>query len=236
MPASPSAEQLAAQAAELEAIRRRVINVVGHELRTPVTTIHGLATELESAEDLDAVRTVIGPALLRNAERLTTLLDDLLVASGIQTAIPVDTPGTVELRTEIIQLWADVGGAASEQPMVTGGPVEVSGPLVGVRRALRAVLDNAVRYGSGTPRISLTDGDQVGVEVFSPGPPLKPDEVHLATEAFFRGERAVTTAAGLGIGLSIAKAVAERAGGTVEFESTAGGTTTRIELPKAPTQ
>lgn len=219
-------------AAELEAIRRRVINVVGHELRTPVTTIHGLAGELGEAQDLDTVRDVIGPALLRNAARLTVLLDDLLVAAGIDTAIPVDAPGHLELNDEVRAIWGDL---RSSMLQLEGQPATVTGPLTGIRRALRAVLENAAAYGTSEPEVTISEEDgRVTVRVFSPGPEIHPEEVRLATEPFFRGERAVTSRAGLGMGLSIAKAVAEGAGGTLSFEATAGGTITSIVLPRAP--
>ena len=225
---------LEALADELTAIRRRVVNVVGHELRTPVTTIHGLAGELSAADDLETVRDVIGPALLRNAARLTVLLDDLLVAAGIETAIPVDSPGHLELADEVRAIWGDL---RSSMLQLEGPPTTVSGPLTGIRRALRAVLENAAAYGTSEPEVSITEDEgTVTVRVFSPGPDIHPEEARLATEPFFRGERAVTSQAGLGMGLSIAKAVAEGAGGTLSFEATVGGTLTSIVLPRAPIQ
>src|SRR4051812_41588196 len=77
--------------AEVDAIRRRVVNVVGHALRTPVTTIAGMATALESATD-DNTRTMLIDGLSRNARRVELLLDELLVAAGVSTALPVGDP------------------------------------------------------------------------------------------------------------------------------------------------
>lgn len=222
-----------ALAAELEAIRRRVLNVIGHELRTPVTTLHGLATEVALAEDLDLVHDHLAPALVRNAERLTTLLDDLLVAAGVRTAIPVDSPGAMDLAAAIGEIWA---GLSAEPLEVEGDAVGLTGPLESVRRALLAVLENAAAYGTAPPRVAVVDdGAQVAVTVDSPGPALHPEEVRLATQPFFRGERAVTSRPGLGMGLAIAEAVIEQAGGTLRFEAVPDGTRTVITLTRSAT-
>lgn len=221
-----------ALAAELEAIRRRVLNVVGHELRTPVTTIHGLAAELVTSDDVELITGTIGPALLRNAERLTALLDDLLVAAGIRTAIPVDSPGEMDLTDVITELWGELSPVPLE---VRGDAVGLTGPLESVRRALAAVLENAAVYGDGPPDVVVRDeGDAVTVVVDSPGPALHPEEVRLATQPFFRGERAVTSRPGLGMGLAIAAAVIEQAGGTLDFAASDKGNATTITLSRSP--
>src|SRR5436190_16625171 len=77
----------ARELAELEAIRRRVVNVVGHALRTPVTTIAGMASALATTTDAET-RSALVEGLVRNARRVEGLLDDLLIASGVTTALP----------------------------------------------------------------------------------------------------------------------------------------------------
>src|SRR5258706_7445207 len=72
---------------ELDAIRRRVVNVVGHALRTPVTTMVGMANALEATED-GPTRAMLVDRLARNASRVERLLDDLLLAAGVSTAAP----------------------------------------------------------------------------------------------------------------------------------------------------
>ncbi|CAN5126313.1 hypothetical protein BH23ACT9_BH23ACT9_14030 [soil metagenome] len=230
MSGDEGAAGIAAQTAELAAIRRRVLNVIGHELRTPVTTLHGLAEQACVAEDLQTVTAEIGPALLRNAERLTVLLDDLLIAAGIRTAVPVGGPEEIDLTSLVEEIWEEL----SPTPLqLAGGPHRVTLPVVPVRRALHAVLDNAVAYGTGAPQVTLSSVEGTAtVTVQSPGPALHPEEVHLATEAFFRGERAVTTRPGLGVGLAIALAMADHVGGTLRFEGDGGGTVTTITLPQ----
>ncbi len=75
----------------LDSARRRFVAVVGHELRTPVTTLRGFAEELAAAES-DAAQDLV-PAIVRNARRVEQLLDDLLLATEIITALPVGDAG-----------------------------------------------------------------------------------------------------------------------------------------------
>lgn len=223
---SPPTADILGLAEDLEAIRRRVLNVVGHELRTPVTTIHGLAEAVCAAPDLATVTDELGPALLRNTERLQGLLDDLLVASGIRTAIPVDDPAPVDLAALVHEWWAGKG------PLTVEGEGRVSAPPEVLRRLLGAIMDNALAYGEAAPTVLLSGDDVVEVVVRSPGSPIHPEEVRLATEPFFRGERAVSTRPGLGLGLAIARQLAEHLGGELTFATEPGGHITTVRLPR----
>lgn len=146
-------------------LRRRVLNVVGHELRTPVTTLRGPADALEGA-GTDTERVQLADALVRSARRLESLVDDLLVAMGVTTVSSED--------------------------------------------------------------------DRVVVSVSSPGPDLPDADLAMATEPFYRRERAVTLVPGLGLGLAVARARAlvDHAGGSLRLARRAGGgTTTIVEVP-----
>src|SRR5439155_9177099 len=127
--------------ADVDAIRRRVVNVVGHALRTPVTTIAGMTAALESATDEETRRTLVD-GLARNARRMERLLDDLLVAAGVSTALPVDVPSAVSIRDAVQEAWTATGGP---------GVVPISGPdLTAVARRssfdriIGVLLDNAL--------------------------------------------------------------------------------------------
>lgn len=211
--------------ADLDLLRRRVLNVVGHELRTPVTTLAGLAHQLDACED-EARRAEVTAALVCLSDRLDHLVDDLLLASSISTVVPVGDRQPVELVGLARERWT--GGAAD----FTGHAVALARPD-SVRRALDELLTNAVVHGE--PPVVVTAG-RVGatavLEVASAGPDLAVAELTLATEAFYRGERAVTTAAGLGLGLAIARTLARAEGGEVTVHpGEGGGMVARLELP-----
>lgn len=208
-------------------VRRRVINVVGHELRTPVTTVRGLAELLVHVPE-DEARDVIIPALVRNARRSEDLLDDLLVAGGVTTAHPVDDAAPVDLDAMVAEATAGtavrVDGAA---------PSPVLGHRETITRALRHLVANADQYNDGGPVLHFLDApDAVVIEIVTPVDHEVPD-IELGFEVFFRGEAAVTRHPGIGIGLPVARALARLDGGDVEVEQGAGRFVTRLRLPES---
>jgi two-component system phosphate regulon sensor histidine kinase PhoR len=213
---------------DVDLLRRRVLNVVGHELRTPVSTLAGLAAELERCDD-DRLRQELIEAVARNARRLDRLVEDLLLASSIETVVPVGPAELVELVDAARRTW---DGPLSVS--FSGTAQALCRPEV-AHRALGALLDNAAEHGE--PPIIVT-GVTVGavamVDVASGGPMIPNAEIELATELFFRGERAVTTHAGLGVGLHVARTLAQAEGGDVSVRSgNGGGFIARLELPAA---
>jgi two-component system phosphate regulon sensor histidine kinase PhoR len=218
---------MAAAVSDVDLLRRRVLNVVGHELRTPVSTLSGLATALESCEDA-VERQALSEAVARNARLLDHLVDDLLLAAGVTTVVPIGEPEPVDLVAVVHALWT--GATAS----VSGAATALARPDA-VRRALSEVLDNATIHGAAPFSIaaSVVDGRAV-VEIANGGAALSDDELALATELFFRGERAVTTKAGLGVGLAMARTLLQADGGDLTLAPReGGGIVARIELPAA---
>lgn len=209
---------------ELDLLRRRVVNVVGHELRTPVTTVRGLAESLIEAGD-ERTRTELATALVRSAVRLERLVDDLLLASGVFTASPVGELAPVDLADAVMRAgW----------PAAVEGRATALARVVAVDRILDPIVDNARRHGEPL-EVRLGDGDdRVLIDVESTGPELAEGDATLLCEPFFRGEKAVMTAPGLGLGLAIARTIARAEGGDVHAHPrVGGGLVVRIELPRA---
>lgn len=215
---------------DTDLIRRRVINVVGHELRTPITTVRGLAELLDGADEIEA-RDVIIPALIRNARRSEDLLDDLLIVSEIKTAHPVDDATDIDLG-EIAHTLCDhtVVRVDGEPDALAHGHRDMA------LRALQHLVSNAVKYHEDEPSIRFeSDADTVTAVVVTPVTGEVRD-VELSFEVFFRGEAAVTRSAGLGIGLPAARALARVDGGDVQVESTPTEFVARLVLPRAGAQ
>jgi signal transduction histidine kinase len=228
----PSDEGVAEALAALNAARGRFVAVVGHELRTPVTTLRGLAEELEKADE--ATMRDLTPAIIRSARRVESLLDDLLLATDITTVLPVGDPEQIDLVTTAQATW---------DALEVGDDLQLSGDsevLASLRPGaadtmLERVLDNARRYGEPPFRLhaATTDG-RAQVTVSSQGATLQPDDVHLAFELFYRGEAAVTSAPGFGLGLPVARALARQHDGELTIEpQEGGGLDVRIDLPAA---
>ena len=220
----------AAALAEVEAIRRRVVNVVGHALRTPVTTLCGMAEALAQAKD-PVVRAELQVAVERNAAIVERLLDDLLIASGVSTALPVDEPTLVELGDALWSAWRTLD---HDQQLLVEGDRELTvfAKRVSVDRALSLLLDNAAKYGDGPIEARLgRHGPLAVVSIAAPGAAPSEDERPLVFELFYRGEHAVMRAPGLGIGLPVARALLAAEGGMVALDMSDEGVVARVELP-----
>jgi two-component system phosphate regulon sensor histidine kinase PhoR len=218
--------------AALNAARGRFVAVVGHELRTPVTTLRGLAEELGSADE--AAMRELTPAILRSARRVESLLDDLLLATDITTVLPVGDPEPIDLVTTAQATWdaLEVG----EELELSGEPELMASLRPGAADTmLERVLDNARRYGQPPFRMHAAAKDgRAQITVSSEGAELKPDDVHLAFELFYRGEAAVTSAPGFGLGLPVARALARQHDGELTIEPRdGGGLDVCIDLPAA---
>lgn len=219
---------------DLDLIRRRVIAVIGHELRTPVTTLRGLAAQLETATE-EEIRSVLAPGLERSTARLESLLDDLLVASEITTALPVGDPRPVAVGPAA-RAALDALGAADALDLEGQADLEVSAREGVLERVFGHLFDNALKYGRPpvTVYVHPAGGTLVEIDVHSPGEAVAEGDLELAFELFYRGERAVTSAAGLGIGLPAARALARQDGGDLRLAPRArGGVVMHLTLPAA---
>ena len=191
--------------------------MIGHELRTPTAAVRGMAETLMASPDSPDRVELVG-ALVRNAQRLETLVDELLTATGITTALPAGPEERVDLVEQIRTIWADTDGLE-----IDGAGIALV-RRASVERVLAAVLDNALAYGK-TPvsvRLKGTAG-RVRVSVDSPGDVLSPEDVRFALQPFWRGERAVTTRPGLGLGLAVASVLAGHEGGSLRVRARPGG-------------
>ena len=214
---------------ELEAIRRRVINVVGHALRTPVTTIAGIANALGATRD-EATRTVLIDGLNRNARRLEGLVDDLLLAADVTTALPAGDPVSIAVRPELDAIWRSL--EEDGELTVDGDELYVLVRADSFQRIVRALLDNASRYGHGPIAVTCaTAPSRVRIEVISAGDVPTDEEVDRAFEVFYRGEHAVMAAPGLGLGLPVARRLARAEGGDVWLQRRDNAIVATLELP-----
>lgn len=204
----------------LDLLRRRVVNVVGHELRTPVTIVRGLAESLAVAGD-EQIKASLTEALVRSSARLEALVDQLLLASGVHTAAPVGEATDVDVEPVLREVgWAGL----------VDGKLVVRARRDALRLILEPIVDNASRHGE--PVIVRVGAGRIEVE--STGPELPEGEAELATEPFFRGEQAVMSRPGLGLGLAIARTVARSEGGDVVATARdGGGMVVVVTLPEA---
>ena len=222
-----------------EAKLRRFVADASHELRTPLAAVRAYAELFargasERPADLERAMTGIS----RESERMTVLVDDLLLLAHLDEGRPLERR---PLRLDEIVAEA-VETARTVEPQ---RPVEVElepATILGDRHRLRQTVDNLLanvrsHTPPGTPvRIALTRLDGTAQLVITDeGPGIEAEQLAHVFERFHRADPSRARASGgVGLGLSIVAAVVEAHGGHVSAESEPGqGASFRIELPLA---
>lgn len=232
-----SVEDLLRRREELDELRERIMNVVGHALRTPMATLRGLVEVV--AEDPDRIADPeFRAGLVRSAQRLERLLDDLLVASGVETRLPVGSPQPLDVGAELRLVLDELADDRVAEVEITAQPgARVRMARDGLQWILTHLVRNALLYGG--PRLEATveaTSDRVVLRLRSPDADPSDEELANAFELFYRGEYAVMAdAIGLGVGLPVARRLTEQAGGTLALERSTGGhgVTAVLEVPSA---
>ena len=220
------------------AAQQRFVADASHELRTPLSTIRTNAEFLRERPDAaagdraDAIADVAS-----EAERMSRLVDGLLVLARADAGVAVERR-PVDLRavaTEEARRIRPQGRARDEVngvPVTAQGSALVSGDPEALGRAIRILLDNALRHGSPPVGITVTDReDHIQVEVRDAGPGLPKGSEERIFERFYRAD-AARSGEGSGLGLSIARAIVEAHGGTIRaITADGGGAVVTIELP-----
>lgn len=230
----------AAVAREREALQRELVADASHELRTPIAVIQsfaeGLRLQLKDARGVRYVRVIE-----RHAERMRLLVEDLLTLSSLDSGSSLPAPERVELAPLAEQVARDLAPLARRK----GVTILVSVPpglqaRVDPRhlaQILENLLDNAIKHNrrGGTARLEAeAGGPETVLSVRDDGPGISPDELPHVFTRFRRSKRARAEGVpGSGLGLSIAKSLAEANGGRVTAESAAGrGAAFRLALPR----
>jgi signal transduction histidine kinase len=219
-----------------DAVTDRLRSLIGHELRTPLTSVKGFARLLSRREiPPDEVRH-FGEMIADAVDRFDRVVEQL-------TAYTLLGSGRVEATLEAVAIEEFIERSVArwrsleldlEVDAACAGVVPIDPSVVTI--ALDELLDNAVRFAIGRPRVRVAarrvDGNLL-LSVTDNGPGMAPAVVAACFEEFTQGQSPLTrNTGGLGLGLSIVRTVADLHGGAVLCDSAPGlGTVVTIALP-----
>jgi heavy metal sensor kinase len=252
VPVPPTNDEVAGLATTINAMleriedgvreKRRFLADASHELRTPLAVMR---SEIEVTLRAGGVEPAAREVLASNAEeveRMSRIVDDLLMLARIDE-------GRLELLRSHVDLGAvaaDVAGSLRPLAEAQGIPVSVSGDGVDVaadpehlRRAVRNLVENAVKYTGAGGRVDLEvwrRNGEAGLTVTDTGPGIPEALLERIFDRFVRADMARSrSTGGSGLGLSITREIVEAHGGRVWAESTPGvGSAFSIGFPASP--
>jgi len=227
----------------LSALRADFVSLVSHELRSPMAAVIGAARTLHdrwrtlSPEQREAFLALIAD----ETNRLASLIGDVLDTSRIEA-------GTFSYRftdVDLGQLIGDAVGAAAvgqDEVRINADVAEalplVRGDAERLRQVLTNLIDNAVKYSPVGDEVAVRARRHNGgvvIEVTDHGPGIPVDQQRLIFEKFGRADVAGGSKPGTGLGLFIARSIAEAHGGTLDVRSRpSAGATFVLALPATP--
>jgi two-component system, OmpR family, phosphate regulon sensor histidine kinase PhoR len=231
------------QHAELNRMREQLLYNVAHELRGPLGVLENaldiIATDYADLSAEEHAR-MTGSAL-RTAQRLRTLMEDLLSAGSIQSGRFTVVPEPLRVRDMVEDALEAVRPQLEERDQRVEMGIAEGGPLVRAdrryaRQVLTNLLSNASKYAPHATAISVTaeqQGGEVRVAVTDRGPGIPADQLAGLFERYYRMRRDAAEP-GIGLGLAIAKGIVEAHGGRIGIDSAIGkGTTVWFTMPAA---
>ncbi len=230
--------RLYAEARRANDAKDEFLGFISHELRTPITVIHGGAHVLRARRHELPEETVasILADVEREAERLARMLENLLALSRaeLDREVPVEPVLLQRLVPRLVR-GIDATNNCTVRVTVAASPPPVMGEPGYLEHVLRNLIQNAAKYSpAGSVIDVVVDGDAAGgtVAVLDRGPGVPPEDTDRIFERFFRSARTARIAPGAGLGLAVCRRLIEAMGGTIWAElRQEGGLAVTFRLP-----
>jgi two-component system sensor histidine kinase CiaH len=224
--------------------QKRFTADVSHELRTPLTAIR-MESEV-ALMNKQASQAELRQTLNSNLEEVTkleALINNLLRLSRLEADELQQSFKTLQIKTLAQKASAQVQPLAAERHITLNNEVlagKITGDEDSLVQLLVILLDNAVKYSPHDSVVSMSvssKSDQISLKISDQGIGIEPAQLEHVFDRFYRADNSrvkANSAEGFGLGLSIAKMIADLHHGTIELTSRVGqGTTASISLPKA---
>ena len=225
-----------------DGMRRDFVANVSHEIRTPLTVLSGFIETMTNLPLTEVERKRVLTLMTQQADRMGTLVSDLLTLSQLEGSPRPHTDRWIELAPLLAQVEADARVLSARRHTLafpSGVEAQIAGSQNELLSAITNLVNNAVRYTPEGGRIELSWrllADGAGeIAVTDTGLGIAREHLPRLTERFYRvdGSRSRDTG-GTGLGLAIVKHVAQRHGGELVIESELGrGSTFRLVFPAA---
>ena len=240
-------EQARREAEAANSVKDEFLAAVSHELRTPLTTIKTLTRILLRKNPGEEERREYLEDIAAECERQIDLVHNLLDLTRVKAGEVEIQPARVEASEALRDCEKNGRAAAAERGQelvldLTPGLPPVRADRSALRRALSAVVENAVKYTPEGGRVTLRarrEGDEhVSFEVVDTGQGIGAEDLPRVFERFYRGRAGAGEGAdeqevpGIGLGLYLARVLVEGMGGTISASSRVGaGSTFTLRLP-----
>jgi signal transduction histidine kinase len=234
---------------EADRLKDEFVALISHDLRTPLTSIIGyveLALDASLSPKLDQERRSYLEVVSRNSERLVRLVDDLLFVARVQAGRLILNASEFDLSELALEAVEAARPRAEQSGLAISflgdSPVHIEADRGRLFQLLDNLISNALKFTPAGGRVdvrAVSSHERATLEVSDTGIGLPAGDAERIFERFFRATEAVTEQIpGTGLGLFIARAIAEAHGGSISASAReGGGTTFRIQLPlRAETQ
>jgi signal transduction histidine kinase len=223
------------QVVRLTQIQRDFIALAAHELRTPATTVYGLAATLARRELPPDTERELRETLYEQSERMSRLVEQLLDMSRLDAASIEVSPELIALRPQLEEIVrASAAGREQEVVIETPHTENVVVDRSVLERVVGNLVTNALRYGAPPVRLVAQQTDtHLRIVVEDSGEGVDPHFVPHLFDRFRRSEHAQQVGTGAGLGLAIARAHARAHGGDLLYHpASVTGATFELILPR----